>query len=71
MGGGGWGYDSFEGCCGDELSFALVPLGEDFGAGCAAEDTRVDEAGEADARDVAGGAKDAFEVPNGFGSGRF
>ena len=28
----------------------------------------MDEAGEADARDVAGGAVDAFEVPDGFRS---
>jgi hypothetical protein len=28
----------------------------------------VDEAGEFDAGDVAGGAVDAFEVPDGFGS---
>jgi hypothetical protein len=29
----------------------------------------VDEAGELDVGDVAGGAVDAFEVPDGFGSG--
>ena len=54
-------------CAGfDELAFALVPGSEDLGAGCTAEDARVDEACETDAGDVATGAEDAFEVPDGF-----
>ncbi|KAH9841297.1 Thromboxane-A synthase, partial [Teratosphaeria destructans] len=55
---------------GDELGLAGVPGVEDVGARGAAEDAWVDEAGEFDARDVAGGAVDAVEVPDGFGSGR-
>ena len=35
---------------------------------CTAENSWVNEAGEADTWDVARGAKDAFEVPDGFGS---
>jgi hypothetical protein len=50
----------------DELAFTLVPGSEDLGARCAAEDTRVDEACETDTGDVATGAEDAFEVPDGF-----
>jgi len=53
---------------GDEGAFAVIPGLEDFGGGRAAEDARVDEASELDAGDVAGGAVDAFEVPDGFGS---
>lgn len=53
---------------GYEFALALVPSVEDFGGGCAAEDAGVDEACEADAGDVAGGAVDTFEVPDGFGS---
>lgn len=50
----------------DELGLAAVPLREDLGAGGTAQDARVDEAGEADVREVARGAEDAFEVPDGF-----
>ena len=50
----------------DELGLAAVPLREDLGAGGATQDARVDEAGEADMREVARGAEDAFEVPDGF-----
>jgi hypothetical protein len=53
----------------DQAGFALVPGVEDFGRGRAAEDSWVDEAGEFDAGDVAGGAVDAFEVPDCFCSG--
>ncbi len=35
---------------------------------CTAENSWVNEAGEADTWDVARGAKDAFEVPDGFRS---
>lgn len=52
--------------CGYELCFARVPCLEDLGGGCTSEDARVDQAGEADAGDVAAGAEDAFEVPDGF-----
>lgn len=61
--------DAVEGVCTDELAFALVPEGEDVGGGGAAEDAGVDEAGEADVRDVPRGAEDAFEVPDGFCAG--
>ena len=54
----------------DELAFTTVPLGEDFSGGSAAEDAGVDEAGEADMGDMAGGGKNAFEVPDGFGAVR-
>ena len=60
----GWLRDNaLKGRGGDEFAFAFVPLGEDFGRRGAAEDARVDEAGELDAGNVAGGAVDAFEVP--------
>lgn len=55
--------------CGYELCFARVPGREDGGGGRAAEDARMDEAGEADTWDVAGGTEYAFEVPDGFGAG--
>jgi hypothetical protein len=51
---------------GDKLAFAPVPFGEDFGRGCAAQDARVDQAGEADVRDVPRGAEDSFKVPDCF-----
>lgn len=44
----------------DEFCLALVPRLEDFGGGRAAQDAWVDEAGEAHAGDVAGGAEDAY-----------
>lgn len=53
----------------DELALAPVPRLQDLGGRRAAEDARVDEAGELDARDVAGRAVDALEVPDGLGSG--
>jgi hypothetical protein len=59
--------DAGEGGCLDQLGFPPVPLGEDLMRRGTAEDSWVDEAGEADAWDVARGAKDAFEVPDGFG----
>lgn len=60
--------DAVERCGGDEVGFAGVPGGEDGGGGSAAEDAGVDEPGEADVREVAGGAEDAFEVPDCFGA---
>ena len=66
----GWlGDDALEGGGGDKFGFAGVPFGEDGGAGGAAEDARVDEAGEFEAGDMARGAVDAGEVPDGFGAG--
>lgn len=60
--------DALESGGGDEFAFAFVPVGEDFGRRGATENARVDEAGEFDAGDVAGGAVDAFEVPDCFGA---
>ena len=69
LGLGRLGDDALELGRADELGFAAVPLGEDFGGGGAAEDAGVDEAGESQVRDVAGGAEDAFKVPNRFRTG--
>ncbi len=60
--------DTFEFGGIDEVGFAAVPLGEDFGGGSTAEDARVDETRKSEMRDVAGGAEDAFEVPDCFGA---
>lgn len=64
------GDDGVELVLADQLGFALVPGREHFGRRCAAHDTRVNEAWEAHVRDVAGGAEDAFEVPDGLGGVR-
>jgi hypothetical protein len=48
----------------DELALARVPGGEDLGGRRAAEDARMDEAGELDVGDVARGAVDALKVPD-------
>ena len=53
----------------DELSFAAVPLGENFGRWGTAQNTRVDETRESDMGNVAGGRKDTLKVPDGFGAG--
>lgn len=60
-----WGlrYDTVKLVRCDEFAFSAVPLGENFGGWCAPEDTRVDQACETNAGDVARGAEDAFEVP--------
>lgn len=50
----------------DELTLALVPDLKDFSGGCAAQNARMDQSGEADAGDVARGAEDTFEIPNSF-----
>lgn len=56
----------------DELAFAAVPFGQNFGGGRTAQYARVDKARKADVRDVPGGAEYAFKVPDGFGSvGRY
>ncbi len=70
---GGLGDDFFEFLRGvgvDELAFAAVPFGEDFGGWGAAKDTGVDETGESDMGDMTGGGKDTFEIPDGFGAGQ-
>jgi hypothetical protein len=58
------------GMCGYEFAFALVPEFEDVLRGGTAKDAGVDEACETDAGDVARGAEDAFEIPDGFRSVR-
>lgn len=63
---GGLGDDALEFGCADEMGFAAVPLGEDFGGGSTAEDAWMYETGEPQMRDMAGGAEDAFEVPDCF-----
>lgn len=55
---------------GDELALARVPGVEHVGRGRAAQDARVDQAGELDVRDVPGRGVDAFEVPDSFGAVR-
>lgn len=52
-----------------QLTLSAVPFCQDFGAGCAAEDSGMDQAGKSDVRDVAGGAEDAFKIPDGFCTG--
>lgn len=65
----GWlSDDSRQGRRRDEFSFALVPFGEDLRGRRTTQNARVDEAGETDARDVAGRAEYTFEIPNGFGT---
>ena len=61
--------DALEFGCANEMGFATVPLGENFGGGSTAEDARMDEAGEPQMRDMAGGAEDALEVPDCFSAG--
>lgn len=53
---------------GNQLALAAVPFRQHLGRWRASEDAGVDEAGELDVRDVAAGAVDAFEIPDGFGS---
>ena len=50
----------------DELAFSLVPGLKNLSRRSAAKNARVDQACKADTRDVSGGAKDTFEVPDGF-----
>lgn len=50
----------------DQLGLAPVPRRQHLGRRGAAQDARVDQAGELDVRDVARGAEDAFKVPDGF-----
>lgn len=60
--------DAFELGGADKVGFAAVPLREDLGGGSTAEDARVDLTRESEMRDMARGAEDAFEVPDGFGA---
>ena len=59
--------DAFQVRSAYQFGFALVPSGEDFGAGRATEDAGVDETGEADVGNMAGGAEYAFEILKGEG----
>lgn len=59
-------HDAVEGVGADEFALAPVPFVEDFLRGGASKDSGVDEAGEPDVWYMPGGAKDAFEVPNGL-----
>lgn len=58
--------DTFEFRGADEVGFAAIPLSEDLGRGCTADNARVYETGESEMRDMAGGAKDAFKIPDCF-----
>ena len=55
--------------CFDQLAFAPVPLGQHLCRGRTAQNARVNQAGESHAGDVTARTKDAFEIPNGLGSG--
>ena len=59
-----------QGIGGDQFSLPSVPFRKNFGGWCAAKDTRVNQTGETDARNVTRGAKDAFQVPDSFRSDR-
>ena len=61
--------DAFEVGGADEVGFAAVPLFQNLGGGSTAEDAWMYEAGESQVRDMAGGAKDAFKVPDCFSAG--
>ena len=62
--------DTFEFGGADEVGFATVPLSENLGGGSTAENARVDETREPEVRDMAGGAEDAFEIPDCFGANK-
>jgi hypothetical protein len=53
----------------DQLALTPVPFCQHLGGGRAAQNARVNQAGESHAGDVAARAEDAFEIPNGLGSG--
>ena len=60
-------YDALEmRVCRDELSLTLVPCRQYLRRRCTAQNAGMDEACETNARDVAGRAEDAFEVPDGL-----
>lgn len=50
----------------DQFTFPSIPFGKNLGRRRTTEDTRMDEAWEADPGDVARGTEDAFEIPNRF-----
>jgi hypothetical protein len=54
--------------CRNQLGLSRIPLLEDPGRRGAAEDSRVDEPGKLDVRNVAARAIDAFEIPDCFGT---
>lgn len=54
--------------CACEFALPTIPFREDIGGGRAAEDAGVDKAGKLDVGNMARGAENAFEVPNGFRS---
>lgn len=61
----GWlGNDSVHGIGRDEFAFSFIPYCEHLGRWCTAENTGMDQAGEADVGNVAGGTEDAFKVPD-------
>jgi len=51
---------------GNEVALALVPVGQDLGRRCAANDTWVDEPCKFDVGDVSRGAENALEIPYGL-----
>lgn len=51
---------------GDEFTFTPIPFCEDLGGGCAAQDTRVNQTCEFDARDVPGCAVYTLKIPDCF-----
>lgn len=64
------GDDALEFGGADEFGLATVPFGQDFGAGGAAEDSWMDEAGEANTGYVPTGTEDTLKVPDSFGAER-
>jgi hypothetical protein len=56
--------DAFEGSGVDEIGFSVVPGGKDLVGRSTTKNARMDQTGEADARNVSRGAEDAFEVPD-------
>ncbi len=70
VGGGGVGRvgqaGDAVGVGGDEAGLALIPAGQHLGVGQAADQSRVDEACEVDAGDVAALGEHAVEVPDGL-----
>lgn len=64
------GDDALEFGGADQFGLAAVPFGQDFGARGAAEDSWMDEAGEANTGYVPAGTEDTLEVPDSFGAKR-
>lgn len=61
-------HDAIKRVRADKLALASVPLGEDGGARCTTQYTRMDQTGKAHMRDMSGGAEDAFKIPDRLGS---